>query len=73
MAKISDHKKAVEAVEMLTEFSENSTKPFEVDILEEQELSILQAKYPSKLQKEIKNKWSYQQMLRDMAQNNTNY
>lgn len=73
MAKISDHKKAVEAVEILNEFSENSTKPFEVDILEEQALSNLQAKYPSKLQNEIKNKWSYQQMLRDLAQKNTNY
>lgn len=73
IAKISDHKKAVEAVEILKEFSENSTKPFEIDILEGQDLTNLQAKYPSKLQNEIKNKWSYQQMLRDLAQNNTNY
>lgn len=41
IVKISDHKKAVEAVEILKEFSENSTKPFEIDILEEQALSGL--------------------------------
>lgn len=41
IAKISDHKKAIEAVDILREFSENSTKPFECDILSDEKLSEL--------------------------------
>lgn len=73
IAQITDHKKAVEAVEILKEFSENSIKPFEIDILEEDVLAKLQKKYPAKLQKEIKGKWSYQKMLRSLAEANTDY
>lgn len=41
IAKISDHKKATEAVDILREFSNNSIKPFECDILSDEKLSEL--------------------------------
>lgn len=73
MDKISDHKKSSEAVEILNEFSENSTKPFECDILSESELSELMGKYPRRVQNELKQKWSYQSLLRNLAQTNSEY
>lgn len=73
ISKISDHKKAVEAVEILKEFSENCTMPFELDILDDEMLNSLKERYPVKLQKEIKNKWSYQKMLRNLAETSSEY
>ena len=43
-----DHKKAIEAIDILREFSDNSTKPFECDILSDNEFSELMNKYPKK-------------------------
>lgn len=73
IAKISDHKKAIEAVEILREFSNNSTKPFECDILSDEKLSELKEQYPKKEQDKLKQKWSYQALLRSLAKANREY
>lgn len=65
--KILDHNKAVEAVDILREFSMNSTKPFELSILSDEELSELSEKYPKKERDALKRKWSYQSLLRSLA------
>lgn len=73
IAQIADHRKAIEAVEILKEFSENSIRPIEVDILQEEKLIELQKKYPVKMRNELKRKWSYQEMLRSLAKLNEEY
>jgi len=65
--KILDHNKAVETVDILREFSMNSTKPFELSILSDEELSELSEKYPKKERDALKRKWSYQSLLRSLA------
>ena len=55
IAKISDHKKAIEAVDILREFSE------------------LKEQYPKKEQDKLKQKWSYQALLRSLAKANREY
>ena len=65
--KLSDHNKAVEAVEILKEFSMNSTKPFEISILSDEEFAELSEKYPRKERDALKRKWSYQSLLRSLA------
>lgn len=65
--KILDHNKAVEAVDILREFPMNSTKPFELSILSDDELSELSKKYPKKERDALKRKWSYQSLLRSLA------
>lgn len=71
--KISDHKKAIEAVDILREFSKNSTKPFECSILSDEELLRLSERYPKKKREELKRKWSYQSLLRSLAHDNREY
>lgn len=71
--KITDHRKAVEAVEILKKFSHNSTKPFECSILEDDELQKLLIEYPQKKRNALKQKWSYQSMLRSLALENQEY
>lgn len=73
IAKISDHKKAIDAVDILREFSNNSTKPFECDILSDEKLSELKKQYPKKEQDKLKQKWSYQALLRSLAKANREY
>lgn len=73
IAKISDHKKAIDAVGILREFSNNSTKPFECDILSDEKLSELKKQYPKKEQDKLKQKWSYQALLRSLAKANREY
>ena len=73
IAKISDHKKAIEAVEILREFSSNNTKPFECDILPDDKLLELKKQYPKKEQDKLKQKWSYQALLRSLAKINRVY
>lgn len=73
IAKIFDHKKAIEAVDILREFSNNSTKPFECDILSDEKLSELNEQYPKKVQEKLKQKWSYQALLRSLAKANHEY
>lgn len=62
-----DHQKAIETIKILNEFSLNSTKPFDACILSDDEVERLSAKYSSKRKNELKHKWSYQSILRDLA------
>lgn len=71
--KISDHFKAVEAVKILREFFINNTAPFEVNILSDEEIQSLQAKYTKKVKTEMKKKWSYQSLLKSLASNRPEY
>lgn len=71
--KILDHNKAVEAVDILKEFSKNSTKPFELSVLSDEELSVLTKKYPKKERDALKRKWSYQSLLRSLAHSYPEY
>lgn len=71
--KLSDHNKAVEAVEILKEFSMNSTKPFEISILSDEEFAELSEKYPRKERDALKRKWSYQSLLRSLAREYPEY
>lgn len=71
--KILDHNKAVEAVDILKEFSKNSTKPLELSVLSDKELSALSGKYPKKDRDALKRKWSYQALLRSLAHTNPEY
>lgn len=71
--KIADHNKAVEAVAILKEFSMNSTIPFELSILTDEELAEITGKYPKRKREELKRKWSYQSLLRSLAQIDPEY
>lgn len=71
--KLSDHKKAVKTIEILREFSKNSTKPFECSILSDKELVELSMQYPKKEREKLKQKWSYQSLLKNLAQTNQEY
>ena len=71
--KIFEHYKAVETVDILREFSMNSTKPFELSILSDEELSKLSEKYPKKERDALKRKWSYQSLLRSLAHSYPEY
>lgn len=71
--RILDHNKAVEAVDILREFSEKSTKPFELSILSDEELSALSKEYPKKERDALKRKWSYQSLLRSLAHQHSEY
>lgn len=71
--KISDHYKALDTIEILKEFSYNNTKPFESLLLDKDILEDLQLKYPSKVRKQLKNEWSYQSLLRSLAESANEY
>lgn len=71
--KISDYNKAVEAIAILRKFSKNSIKPFECSVLSEKELAELSKQYPKKERDSLKRKWSYQSLLRNIAQVNQEY
>lgn len=71
--KILDHHKAVEAVDILKEFSQNSTKPFDLSVLSDEELAVLMKKYPKKERDALKRKWSYQSLLRSLAHSYPEY
>lgn len=71
--KLLDHRKAREAIEILKEFSNNSTKPFEVSILDDDTVSQIEAKYPNKMRNMLKQKWTCGHLLRELAKNNKEY
>ena len=71
--KLLDHRKALEAIEILREFSNNSLKPFEISILNDETVAELEAKYPNKKRSELKQKWSYSHLLRELAKDNKEY
>ena len=45
----------------------NNTLPFEVNILSDEEIQSLQDKYTRKIKTEMKQKWSYQSLLKSLA------
>lgn len=74
MEMLSDHNKALETLEIFKEFSiENSTIPFEANILPDEFLTGLRSKYTKKQKDEIKGRWTYQAMLRSLAKNKPEY
>ena len=68
-----DHYKAVEAADILKKFSNNNIKPFEISILTKDEEERLKKLYPAKVRNEIKHRWSYQFLLRELANDNHEY
>lgn len=71
--RIADHFKAVETIEILRHFSANDLRPFEILLLDDDELEELQATFSKKYKKELKQKWSYQAILRELASSKTEY
>ena len=71
--KLEDHKKAVESVEILKEFSNHNTKPFEASILSKEEYDLLSATYSKQKKNDLKRKWGYSALLRELAKDNTEY
>ena len=51
----------------------NNTLPFEVNILSDEEIQSLQDKYTRKIKTEMKQKWSYQSLLKSLASNQPEY
>lgn len=71
--KLLDHRKALEAVEILHAFNSNSTKPFELSILNDDIVESLEQLYPNRKRNEIKQKWTYGHMLNELAKENAEY
>ena len=71
--RLEDHKKAVESVEILKEFSNNNTKPFEACILSKEEYEILSATYTKQKKNDLKRRWGYSALLRELAKDNQEY
>lgn len=71
--RLIDHQKAIETIGILREFSTNSTVPFELSILSDEEVQKLKQEYPSKIRKELKQKWNYQNLLRNLAEAHEEY
>lgn len=71
--KLLDHFKAIETIKILKKYSSNSTKPFELSVLTENEANQLKSLYPAKVRNEIKGRWSYQSLLRSLADTHPEY
>ena len=71
--KVSDHKKAKEAIEILNHFTSNSTKPFEAMLLDETLVSQIEDSYSRREKAELESKWKYQALLRSLAQDSKEY
>ena len=70
---LADHFKAINTIEALKKHSHNSLKPFECFILDEHELERLQKAYPKTKRNEIKRRWTYQSLLRELAEKQPEY
>lgn len=62
-----DHFKALETINILERYSGNSIEPFKLSILSIDEVERLQKIYPAKVRNDIKRKWSYQSLMRNLA------
>lgn len=71
--RLIDHQRAIEAIETLEQYSTNNILPFRCQVLPPDEVCELQRKYPAKIRNEIKQRWSYQNLLRALAANNDMY
>lgn len=72
MQKISDHEKAVEAINTLKLVGVDK-HPFQVGILSEEELGNLKERYPKNRIKELSQKWSYKNILRNLIIKDNKY
>lgn len=72
MQKISDHEKAVEALNILKSVGIDK-HPFQVSILKEEELEKLKEKYSRIKIKQLSQKWSYKNILKDLIKKNSKY
>ena len=68
-----DHRKALDAISILKEFSNNNTKPFEVSVLSDDRVAYLESKYSRKKRNDLKQRWSYGSLLREMTKVNKEY
>lgn len=71
--KLHDHQKAKDAIEILREFSNNNTKPFETMIISNEEAEQIRNKYSKREKTDLKQKWSYQSLLKELAKNAVEY
>jgi len=72
MQKISEHRKAIEAVDLFKLYS-NKKHPFEASILPEEEFNSLQEKYPNKIRKSLEQKWGFGTLLKEIINYNKEY
>lgn len=74
LEQIADHNKAIETLEIFREFDiQNSTLPFEANILPDEQRNIIHSKYSKKAKDELKRRWTYQAMLRSLAESRNEY
>lgn len=72
--KLSEHRKALETLSIFTNFKiTNSKLPFETNILTDDEVASLEKKYSSSMRNKIKKQWSFQQLLKKLAESNEEY
>lgn len=67
---ITDHYKAKNSMAILKKFSSNSTKTLEIQLLSRNCLNDLEKKYPKRIRSELRKKWSYQNLLKELAKKN---
>ena len=72
MQKISDHEKAVEAINMF-KLTGIDKHPFQVSVLKEKELEKLKEKYSKNRIRELSQKWSYKNILRNLIIKDNKY
>jgi hypothetical protein len=72
MQKISDHEKAVEAINTLKLVGVDK-HPFQVSILSVEELEKLKERYPKNRIKDLSQKWSYKNILRNLIIKDNTY
>lgn len=72
--KLVDHNKAQETIGIFKEFNiQHSTLPFEVNILSDEEQKIIKSRYSKKEKDDLKRRWTYQAMLRNLAESRIEY
>lgn len=71
--RLNDHRKAQEAITILKQFTGNNTKPFESMLLSDEEVDQIKNQYTRSFKNLIKNKWTYQSLLKALASNHTEY
>lgn len=72
MQKISNHEKAVEAINIFKAMGIDK-HPFQVSILKEEELKELKEKYSKNRMRELSQKWSYKNILRYLINKDKKY
>ncbi|WP_219376033.1 DUF5677 domain-containing protein [Bacillus mycoides] len=71
LKRIPNHYKAVDVLSRLDDGSIR-WEPIRKFLLAKEELDILQEKFPKKIRRQIEQKWSFNEMIRDLSNNNNN-